>query len=215
MIKPMSCKNSISIFSIWLVTISGIIGIYLGHMDWFISKTPINLILGLILLYWNFPPKNGQCSWVTWLIVYLIGMAVELIGVNTGLLFGSYHYGENLGIKVYGVPFLIGINWVVLTFLTAHLSKRFIQNKWLSILFGSFLMVSLDFFIEPTAPIFDFWHWDSGYAPFRNFVDWFVASFILQIIVKNDLPEESNSFPIHHLASQFVFFAFFYVYFKF
>ena len=210
----MSFKNSISIFTIWLVTISGMIGIYLGHMDWFISKTPMNLTLGLLLLYWNFPPKNSQRSWMTWLIIYLIGMAAELIGVNTGLLFGTYHYGENLGIKVFGVPILIGINWVVLTFLTALLSNRYIQNKWLAILCGSILMVALDFFIEPTAPIFDFWHWEGGYSPFRNFVDWFVISLILQVIVVNDLPEEPTSFPIHHLVSQFVFFVFFYVYFQ-
>ncbi len=213
MINSVINKNTVSIFVIWLVTISGMIGIYLGHLDWFISKTPMNLILGLLLLYWNYPPKNAWRSWIIWLLVYLIGMIVELIGVNTSLLFGTYRYGENLGVKVFGVPILIGINWVVLTFLTATISKSFIKNKWLAILFGSILMVLLDFFIEPTAPIFDFWSWESGSAPFRNFVDWFVVSLLLQIIVKNDLPEESASFPIQHLASQFVFFLFFYVYF--
>jgi putative membrane protein len=214
MINSIINKNNISIFAIWLVTISGLIGIYLGHLDWFISKTPLNLILGATLLYWNFPPKNGLRSWMIWLIVYSIGMTVELIGVNTSLLFGNYHYGENLGIKIMGVPLLIGINWVVLTFLTASLAKRYISNKWLAILTGSILMVVLDFFIEPIAPIFDFWHWAEGYAPLRNFTDWFIVSFILQMIVRNDLPEESNSFPLHHLFSQFVFFVFFYFYFK-
>jgi len=214
MINSIINKNNISIFAIWLVTISGLIGIYLGHLDWFISKTPLNLILGATLLYWNFPPKNGLRSWMIWLIVYSIGMTVELIGVNTSLLFGNYHYGENLGIKIMGVPLLIGINWVVLIFLTAILAKRYISNKWLAILTGSILMVGLDFFIEPIAPIFDFWHWAEGYAPLRNFTDWFIVSFILQMIVRNDLTEESNSFPLHHLASQFVFFVFFYFYFK-
>ena len=184
MINSLINKNTVSIFAIWLVTISGMIGIYLGHLNWFISKTPMNLILGAALLYWNFPPKNALRSWIVWLIVYLIGMIVELIGVNTGLLFGAYYYGENLGVKVFGVPILIGINWVVLTFLTANIATRFIKNKWLAILCGSILMVVLDFFIEPTAPMFDFWTWESGTAPFRNFVDWFVVSFLLQVIVK-------------------------------
>ena len=211
MINSLSFKNAISIFAIWLVTISGIVGIYLGHMNWFITKTPMNLLLGLLLLYWNFPPKNGLRSWIIWLIVYLIGMLVELIGVNTGMLFGTYNYGGNLGTKFFGVPFLIGINWVVLTFLTASIAKRYVPNKWLAILCGSILMVALDFFIEPTAPIFDFWHWEGGAAPIRNYVDWFVVSFLLQMIVKNDLAEETTSFPMHHLASQFIFFIFFYV----
>jgi putative membrane protein len=214
MIQSITFKNSVSIFVIWLVTISGIIGIYLGHLDWFISKTPMNLFLGVLLLYWNFPPKNGMKSWMIWIIVYLIGMLVELIGVNTGSLFGSYYYGDNLGIKVFGVPLLIGVNWVVLTFLTANLSKRFIKNKWLAVIGGSILMVSLDYFIEPTAPIFDFWHWEGGVVPFRNFIDWFFVSFILQLVVTNDLPVKKSSFPIHHLASQFVFFLFFFLYYK-
>ena len=206
-----SFKNIISIYAIWIVNIFGMIGIYLGHLDWFISKTPLNLILGLVLLYWNFPPKNGLRSWITWLIVYLIGMGVELIGINTGLLFGTYQYGENLGTKVFGVPILIGVNWVVITFLTANVSRRFIKNKWLAVLFGSILMVALDFFIEPSAPVFDFWYWEGGTAPVRNFVDWFIVSFLLQIIVKKELPEESVSLPIHYFASQIVFFIFLYV----
>lgn len=209
MIDFLSSKNTISIFSIWLVTISGMIGIYLGYMDWFVSKTPMNLILGMILLFWNFPPKNGLRSVMMWFVVYLIGMGVELVGVNTGLLFGSYEYGENLGFKVLGVPILIGVNWVVLTFLTASVSRRFISNKWLAVFCGAALMVLLDIFIEPIAPIFDFWSWELGFAPIRNFVDWFIVSLMMQVIVRNELAEDSKSFPIHHLASQFVFFIFF------
>lgn len=202
-------KKSLSVFMIWLVTISGMIGIYLGHVDWFVSKTPMNLILGMILLFWNFPPKNGLKSVLVWFVVYVLGMIVEGIGVNTGLLFGDYTYGENLGIKVLGVPILIGINWVVLTFLTASISRRFISNKWIAVFVGAALMVLLDLFIEPIAPIFDFWSWELGYAPLRNYIDWFVVSLIMQVIVQKELPEDSASFPIHHLASEFAFFIFF------
>lgn len=83
-------------------------------------------------------------------------MIVELIGVNTGLLFGTYQYGENLGIKVFGVPFLIGINWGVITFLTANIANRFIKNKWLVILCGSILMVALDFLSNLPRPSLTF-----------------------------------------------------------
>jgi len=208
-------KSSLSIFAIWLVTISGIIGICLGYTEWFITKTPFNLILGAGLLYWNFPLKNGWLSFAAWSLIYVLGMVVELIGVNTGLLFGEYKYGENLGIKFYGVPLLIGINWIVLTFLTATFSNRCIKNGWLAPLFGAFLMVALDFFIEPVAPRFDFWHWQSGYAPLRNFIDWFIVSLVLQLIARWNMPQEENPFPLHHFISQVLFFVFFYVYFQF
>ena len=205
-----SRKSLISIFIIWLVTISGMIGIWLGYGAWFLPKTPFNLLLGVVLLYWNFPIKNGWKSLIIWTIIYLIGMSTEIVGVNTGLLFGNYSYGNNLGLKLFGVPLLIGINWVVLTFLTASISRRFIPYKWPAIICGAILMVGLDFFIEPIAPIFDYWHWETGHAPFRNFVDWFFVSLFMQVLVMNDLPEKEHALPLHHFISQMLFFTFFY-----
>ena len=208
-------KSQISVFAIWLVTISGMIGIWLGHGDWFLPKTPFNLLLGAGLLYWNFPLKNSWRSITIWTLVYVLGMGAEVVGVNTGLLFGNYRYGENLGLKLFGVPLLIGINWVVLTFLTATICKRFIEHKWLALICGAALMVALDFFIEPIAPIFDFWHWEAGYAPLKNYVDWFWVSFLMQVLVNKELPEEKHPLPIYHFASQVLFFAFFYVLYAF
>lgn len=207
---PQFGKIQVSVFAIWLVTLTGMLGIWLGAGDWFLPKTPFNLLLGLVLLYWNFPMRNGLRSLSVWSLVYVIGMGVEVVGVNTSLLFGTYQYGENLGPKLFGVPLLIGINWVVLTFLTATICHRFIKHKWLAPVCGAVLMVALDFFIEPVAPVFDFWHWDGDRAPLRNFVDWFVVSFIMQVLAQKDLPAEKSLFPMHHFASQAVFFAFFY-----
>ena len=203
-------KSNIAVFAIWLVTISGMIGIWLGYGNWFLPKTPFNLLLGVALLYWNFPLKNYWPGMLIWSLVYITGMTVEMIGVNTGLLFGDYWYGENLGWKLINVPLLIGINWVVLTFLTATIAKRFIRNQWLAPVVGAALMVALDFFIEPVAPVFDYWHWNAGFAPLRNFLDWFVISLVLHVLVKNYVPAEKHPLPLHHFASQVLFFVFFY-----
>ena len=77
-------------------------------------------------------------------------------------------------------------------------------------IFGAALMVALDFFIEPVAPVFDYWHWNAGFAPLRNYIDWFVVSLVLQILVKNHVPKLNHPLPIHHFASQVLFFVFFY-----
>ena len=55
--------------------------------------------------------------------IFLIGMICEILGVNYGYIFGDYVYLNNLGTKVFGVPILIGINWVILTFITGSLSS--------------------------------------------------------------------------------------------
>ena len=214
-IQFLSKKENISIFIIWLVTISGVIGIWLGHGDWFLPKTIFNLSLGAAILIWNFPIKNGWKSLVIWSTVYLIGMIDEIIGTKTGILFGNYSYGNNLGPKIIGVPPLIGINWIVLTFLTATIARRVIHFKWLSIICGALLMVGLDFFIEPIAPIFDFWSWDEGVAPLKNFIHWFIVSLLMQAVVYDELPEKNHYLPIHHFASQVLFFTFFYAIYQF
>jgi putative membrane protein len=203
-------KVNISIFSIWLVTISGIIGILLGKGDWFLPKTPANLLLGAALLYWNFPPKNGWKSVAIWSVAFLSGFTAEALGVNYGLFFGDYHYGNNLGPKVLGVPLTIGINWVVLTFSAAYLSRKLTANRHFAALLGATMMVALDFLIEPLAPVFDFWHWDIGYAPLQNFVSWFVLAWLLQYLVRQEVPEKESSLPLHHFASQVVFFGIFF-----
>ena len=214
-IQFLSKKENISIFIIWLVTISGVIGIWLGHGDWFLPKTIFNLSLGAAILIWNFPIKNGWKSLVIWSAVYLIGMIAEIIGTKTGILFGNYSYGNNLGPKIIGVPPLIGINWIVLTFLSATIAKRVIKFKWLSIICGALLMVGLDFFIEPIAPIFDFWSWDEGVAPLKNFIHWFIVSLLMQAVVYDELSEKNHYLPIHHFASQVLFFTFFYAIYQF
>lgn len=208
-------KIKISLFGLWLVTISGILGIWLGDSDWFLGKTPFNLLLCLVLTLWNFPLKNGWKSILLWSLIYVLGMGVEWIGVHTGLLFGQYHYGTNLGPKIAGVPVLIGVNWMLLTFITGSICRRFMTQKWLAILCSALLMVTLDFFIEVNAPRFDFWYWDIGYAPIRNFIDWFIISLLMQTILQGELHREKHPFPIHHFASQILFFAFFYVIYAF
>ena len=187
----------------------------LGHGDWFLPKTIFNLSLGAAILIWNFPIKNGWKSLVIWSAVYLIAMIAEIIGTKTGILFGNYSYGNNLGPKIIGVPPLIGINWIVLTFLTATIARRVIHFKWLSIICGALLMVGLDFFIEPIAPIFDFWSWDEGVAPLKNFIHWFIVSLLMQAVVYDELPEKNHYLPIHHFASQVLFFTFFYAIYQF
>jgi putative membrane protein len=203
-------KENISILIIWLLTLIGLLGIGMGYGDWFLPKTIFNQLVGVALLIWNFPLKRGWKSMAIWSSVYLIGMTAEIIGVNTGILFGDYSYGHNLGPTIVGVPPLIGFNWLVLTFLTGTIAKRFMPNYWLAIIGGAFLMVGLDFFMEPTAPIFDFWHWQGGVAPLKNYIHWFLVALLLQVIVVNDLPEKKQPLPMHHFISQLLFFIFFY-----
>ena len=99
-------KISISIFIIWLFNISGILGILSTYSDWFLRLTPINLSMYVILILWNIDDFSKKVL-VAFSIPFVIGFLTEFLGVNFGLIFGSYSYGDNLGLKIAGVPLII------------------------------------------------------------------------------------------------------------
>jgi putative membrane protein len=198
-------KQNISIFIIWLFVISAIIGIYLGYVSWFISKTPLNLMLGAGLLFWNMP-VNSFRKIAIWGVAFCIGMLVEIVGVYTGDIFGNYYYGENLGIKFMGVPFLIGVNWAVLSFITAAIGTRMTKSFWGSILIGACFMLGLDFLLEPLAGVFDFWHFEGGVVPIKNYVSWFITAFFLQLLIRKTTDFDKPYFSAHLFLSQVTFF---------
>ncbi|KLT65339.1 hypothetical protein AB669_16300 [Pedobacter sp. BMA] len=112
--------------------------------------------------------------------VFVCGFLVEVLGVHTGKIFGSYYYGNTLGYKIAAVPILMGINWVILIFSVGQMMKALkIRNSILASLLGALLLVIFDFFLEPVAMKFDYWQWDWHKIPFQNFIAWFIVSIIL------------------------------------
>ena len=197
---------------LWLFHVSGIIGISLGHLDWFASRTSLNLIiLGLVLFI--FFPFNNIKIWSVFVALAILGIVVEYLGVNYGLFFGEYSYGENMGPKIGGVPWLIGLNWGLLTFITGAISNHLADHWFLKSLLGTFLMLLLDIFMEASAPIFDFWEFSGGYAPIDNYIAWGIVAFIMHLIY-NIFKLKGNLFiSVHMFFVQLVFFIYFYVYF--
>jgi len=126
-------------------------------------------------------------------ICYLISMLTEGLGVNTGLLFGSYEYGANLGFKIFGVPLIIGVNWTVLIISTAAFFNK-LKNFWIRVLLSSLLMVGIDVLMEPVAIKLDFWIWD-GAIPIYNYVCWFFISLIIHIIYDLMKLNKPNNIP--------------------
>jgi bisanhydrobacterioruberin hydratase len=72
-----------------------------------------NLLISFLILLNSYRWKK-EILFASFL-VFLIGFFVEWVGVHTSLLFGTYWYGANLGAKIIDVPFIIGINWAMLT----------------------------------------------------------------------------------------------------
>jgi putative membrane protein len=201
----------LAIGAVWLFHISGMIGISLGFYDFFLPKTPLNLLVGFFLLAAIFPINDRKSVLLT-AIFFLAGMFVEWVGVQYGFLFGEYYYGENLGPKFQGVPWMIGINWAVLVLVTGAIASRWFNNFWVKIAIGAALMVGLDFFMEVSAPVFDFWDFGKNGAPLRNYVAWFFIAALLHALFQKYEMKGNYLFSLNLFLAQLLFFAYFFFY---
>ncbi|MFS4494692.1 carotenoid biosynthesis protein [Maribacter sp. 2308TA10-17] len=202
-------KVAITIGIVWLFHISAIIGINLGNLDWFIEKTPLNLCLSLLLFFISYPLIK-QKQWIAFVIFFAGGMFAEWLGVKFNLLFGTYAYGNNFGPKIDGVPLLIGCYWALLTFITSSILNYSKLAVWPKIILGATLMVILDFFMEHSAPTFDFWTFEGNLVPLQNYVAWFSIAILFHIILRLFKINGNKVFSLNLYLAQLIFFMYFY-----
>ena len=193
-----------SIAIIWLFHVSGILGIIYGNSEWFISATPLILSINFALLLIN----CNSHKWFFHMVIlgFLTGMITEILGVQRGWIFGDYKYGNALGYKILGVPMLIGVNWALLTIITAAIAQQFYENLFMRIVIGVCLMIFLDLLIEPIAPVLDFWVFEGGNAPLQNYIGWTAVAIFLQSIFHYFRIEVKGWFPNQLYILQIIFF---------
>jgi putative membrane protein len=170
----------------------GFFGLQSASRAYFLSLSPLNLMLSFTCLLLSYSRLTYRLL-LAILVVGITGFTAELIGVHTQLLFGEYHYGDNLGFKLAGIPLLIAVNWVMLSFSAIVIVVSLRTSVLVKALLSATLMTLLDFFIEPVAINSDFWSWADGIIPMYNYVCWFVLSFILHFwLLKREVVEQNT-----------------------
>jgi putative membrane protein len=197
----------IAIIIIIIFHVVGIIGFSLSGFDtMFLNLVPWHLLLMMAVITWAHNRPDAKFGLFA-LLLFTLSFGAELIGVHTGWLFGSYTYGDTLGIKLFSVPLMIGVNWLLLIYATGVLMQRSrVKNIYARVFAGALLLVVLDVLIEPIAIHFDYWHWTSGTVPIQNYVCWFALSaLMLFVFEKFKFPPQSKAGPVL-LVMEFVFF---------
>ena len=158
-------------------------GILFYDLDFFAGFTYVNLLLMSIILFLNLKLESNYHI-LSILSIFLIGMITESLGVNYGLIFGNYEYGNNLGFKLFGVPYLIGVNWIILTAISANIASFLTKNRSvvLTIITGTILMLAMDFVMEPIAPKLDMWRFKNLIVPPSNYVGWLFVGLFTQTL---------------------------------
>lgn len=203
----------------WAIAILGIfytVGIFAIlanlHPD-FILLTPFQLLLSLFLLMWCHRPWDSQ-TYLFLLLCYIIGFGIELAGVQTGIIFGSYTYGPVLGPKILGTPLMIGINWILVTYAAGTVVNQLLPKLHLTmkVIIAALLMVGLDLLIEPVAMAYNFWAWEGGHIPVQNYFAWFVIATITCSLFYILAARQTNKVGSALFSMQFLFFLLLYLF---
>jgi bisanhydrobacterioruberin hydratase len=159
--------------------LAGLIGLNIESVRaFFYFFTPIHLVSALaIVLYFH---QDWSNSFKIYCIsAFLIGFLIEVVGVNTGLVFGQYQYDTTLGFKVFGTPPVIGALWLLLSYCFGIFVEQFQISKSFKIVLAASLMTALDFITEPVAIRFKMWSWFGKQPPLQNYIGWFVVSLLI------------------------------------
>ena len=204
-IKIQSYYSQIAVFFVvfYLVGITGTLLPVSFHL--FTKLIPFALLLsaiGLILFHSDLNKK----SMIIFAIIYITGFVTELIGVNTGAIFGSYYYGNSLGLSLWNTPLIIGLNWLLLVYLTSSILEKTNFHVLLKVLTAALLMVVYDIIIEQVAPLLDMWYWEKNKVPFQNYAAWLIIAILFQSLIKRFKVNTTNKLASVILICQTVFF---------
>lgn len=174
---------------------------------------PYALLVNFFVLWYFHDRRKIRKSLFVFLTIFLFGFIIEMIGVETKIIFGNYSYGSGLGIKIFETPLLIGLNWLFLSYTSLSIVEKFKIPVFLKILFSVLLMVLYDIVLEHVAPFLNMWSWENNQIPLQNFIAWFFISFIFITLLKICKINTKNPLSLTLLISQSLFFIILMIYF--
>lgn len=163
----------------------GLIGFSIKETsELFLTLTPVMLLFSLFLVLVEEERVVRKNSLVI-ILIGVFGFGAEALGVNTGVLFGDYEYGTVLGPKLFGVPFLIATNWVMLCIAAYSISTRVTTNSYLQAALSASMVTAFDMILEPVAIKYRWWWWQDVSVPIYNYVTWFVLAFLFVLMLSS------------------------------
>jgi putative membrane protein len=120
------------------------------------------------------------------------GLVAETVGVHTGVPFGSYAYTGTLGVALLGVPLLVPLAWIMMSWpallvgraLTASPVRTRGRRPWLVVVVGAWALASWDVFLDPQMVDAGHWVWADPTpalpgvtdVPLTNYVGWLLVA---------------------------------------
>ena len=172
-----------------LLTLYPIISIAAGASPWHLLTQVTTLVgFSFALLHAGRRESWGRALRLLGL-VFAVSLLFESVGVATGLVYGPYHYTDQLGPKFLGlVPYLIPVAWFMMSYPSFVIADRLIPvdwKRWQRILsvaaVGGLVMTAWDVVMDPIMVAGGNWVWDVNGAyhgiPLQNYWGWWLTIF--------------------------------------
>jgi bisanhydrobacterioruberin hydratase len=202
-------KHTPAIVFIYVIFIAGIVWHAIDALlPLMLRMTALTLfITGTLVLYQSVRESGVKLLyWVA--ATYGVTLALEIIGVHTGFVFGSYEYGDVLKPSFLGVPLIIGYNWVFVVLGAAGIVQRYYPelSPFLFGMLAGSLTVVFDIFLEPVAIGLGYWTWAGVAVPLQNYAAWFAISFGAAYVLKRMRSQVYSPLAVHYFIAQGIFF---------
>jgi len=172
----------------------------------FIMLTKWALLLNFGLLAWLHQEQFRLKDVLILTLVFLFGYFIEVVGVQTGFIFGQYRYGSGLGLKIWETPLLIGMNWLMLSYCFVVVTNKLHLSKFLKVMIGATGMLIYDLILEQSAALLNMWYWEGETIPFQNYLSWFLIAALLQWLLHQFIIRKNNPLALTSLFCQTFFF---------
>lgn len=193
-------------FLVWFYLI-GVAGMLIPVTSAIFTRlTPLALLMNFGLLLIHDENRFSVKTILIFSLILLSGFFIEIMGVQTGIIFGEYSYGQGLGLELWDTPLIIGLNWLLLVYTTATITQKIKTHNVIRIALGGGMMLIYDVVMEQVAPRMDMWTWKDGVIPIENYMAWFVIASLFHALIQFSGIKIRNKLSETVLIAQFVFF---------
>jgi uncharacterized membrane protein len=117
------------------------------------------------------------------------GLAIEVVGVSTGLPFGEYRYLDSLGAQLLGVPLVVALAWTMMAYPAYVVSEVVGGSVLRRSVVGGWALASWDLFLDPQMVQAGHWEWaTTGPAlagiPVTNYAAWFAVATLMMMLLR-------------------------------
>ncbi|MGI8679160.1 MAG: carotenoid biosynthesis protein [Jatrophihabitans sp.] len=131
--------------------------------------------------------RSARTAGLLLVLTAVPGFVAEVVGVHTGLPFGSYHYTSSLGPTLFGVPPVVGLAWTMVAWPAAIAARRLVAGRAARIVVGAWALASADLFLDPQMVAAGRWSWTHPTphlpgvpdVPLTNFAGWLLVALLL------------------------------------